>query len=100
MLFYAMRYSEHTPRSTTYARGRSPPTPSQLPFRTGTSVLKESKSAILQLPVVHKLSISHDLPNLSVPCPVTGQADLQGTSPHSRLLPIHLGLFFDQELHY
>lgn len=76
------------------------PPPSQLPSRAGTSVLKESKSAILQLPVVHKLSISHDMPNLSIPCPMTGQADLQGTSPNSRLLPMHIGLVFDQELHY
>lgn len=62
------------------------------PAKTGTPVSKENKSVLLHLPAMHKLSISHDLPNLPVPHPVTGQADLQGTSDFSLLPPNHLGL--------
>lgn len=43
-------------------------------------VLKRIRLDLLQLPVVHKLSISHDLPKESAPRPVTGKNDLQGTS--------------------
>lgn len=72
-----------------------PPTPSYLPSRTGTPGLEENKSAILQLPVVHEPSISHDMPNLAISCPVTGQADLQGTGRRSLLILIHLALIFN-----
>lgn len=48
----------------------------------------------LQLPVVHKLSISHDMPKWSVPRPVTGEGDLQGTSFFFSFdLPDHSDLF-------
>lgn len=49
--------------------------PAPVPF-----VLKRIRLDLLQLPVMHKLSISHDLPKESVPRPVTGKGDLQGTS--------------------
>lgn len=61
---------EGTPRGTSHARG--------LPW--SLFVPKENKLDFLQLPVVHKLSISHDMPKWSVPRPVTGEGDLQGTS--------------------
>lgn len=43
-------------------------------------VLGKSMFELLQLPVLHKLSISHDLPMVPATRPVTGEGDLQGTS--------------------
>lgn len=48
---------------------------------SGLFVSKGNKLDFLQLPVLHALSISHDMPNGSVPRQVTGEGDLlQGTS--------------------
>lgn len=52
-------------------------------YASGLFVLEENKLVLLQLPVVHKLSISHDMPKGAVPRPVTGDGDLQGTNPPS-----------------
>lgn len=53
---------------------------------SGPFVLEENKLDLLQPPVVHKLSISHDMPKGPVPPPVTGEGDLQGTSDPPCLL--------------
>lgn len=48
---------------------------------SGLFVLKGNTLGFLQSPVLHALSISHDMPNGSVPRPVTSEGDLlQGTS--------------------
>lgn len=73
------------PQALSWAAEEGTPTPWHIHpthgvVPSGLLVLMGNKPVFLQLPVVHRLSISHDIPDVPTLCPVTGEGDLQGTS--------------------